>query len=125
MVLSFDESKDIRLGTKNTEPIELLSAELARIHSLSVADAQQLEIQSFTPTELNSELVAEIDRLSDTGKVPGVLLSRWEKALEGNTLDTRMHRRNRLTTPAMRCKRCRAVVDRLRPLLVLRGCSEC
>ena len=82
VVLSFDESKDIRLGTKNTEPIELLSAELARIHSLSVADAQQLEIQSFTPTELNSELVAEIDRLSDTGKVPGVLLSRWEKALE-------------------------------------------
>jgi macrolide phosphotransferase len=82
VVLSFDESKDIKLGSKNSEPIELLAAELARIHSLSAADAQALNIQSFSPTELNTELVEEIDRLADTGKVPGVLLSRWEKALE-------------------------------------------
>lgn len=82
VVLSFDESKDIRLGAKNSEPIQLLSAELARIHSLSVADASELGIQSFSPTDLNAELVSEIDKLADTGKVPGVLLSRWEKALE-------------------------------------------
>lgn len=82
VVFSFDESKDIRLGTKNSEPIELLSAELARIHSLSIEDAQKLGIPSFSSTELTSELVSEIDKLSDTGKVPAVLLSRWEKALE-------------------------------------------
>ena len=82
VVLSFDESKDIKLGSKNGESIELLAAELARIHSLSATEAQQLEIQSFSPTELNTELVEEIDRLADTGKVPGVLLSRWERALE-------------------------------------------
>jgi aminoglycoside phosphotransferase (APT) family kinase protein len=82
VVLSFDDSKDIRLGSKNSESIELLAAELARVHSLSVTDAQQLEIQSYTPTELNGELVSEIDKLADTGKVPGVLLSRWERALE-------------------------------------------
>lgn len=82
VVLSFEKSKDIRLGSKNSEPVQLLSAELARVHSLSITDAQALEIKAFTPTELNSELVAELDKLADSGKVPGVLLSRWERALE-------------------------------------------
>jgi len=82
VVLSYEKYKEIRLGSKNSEPVELLSAELARVHSLSITDAQALEIQAFTPTELNSELVAELDKLADSGKVPGVLLSRWERALE-------------------------------------------
>ena len=82
VVLSFEQSKEIRLGSKNSEPLELLSAELARVHSLSISNAQALDIQAVSPTELNSELVAELDKLSDSGRIPGVLLARWERALE-------------------------------------------
>ena len=82
VVLSFHQSKQIKLGAKNSEPVELLAAELARVHSLSVMEAQKLEIPSYTATELVTELVNELDKLADTGKIPGVLLSRWERALE-------------------------------------------
>ena len=82
VVLSFHQSKQIKLGAKNSEPVELLAAELARVHSLSVMEAQKLEIPSYTGTELVTELVNELDKLADTGKIPGVLLSRWERALE-------------------------------------------
>ena len=82
VVLSFHQSKQIKLGAKNSESVELLAAELGRVHSLSVIEAQKLEIPSYTSTELVTELVNELDKLADTGKVPGVLLSRWERALE-------------------------------------------
>ena len=82
VVLSFEQSKDIKLGSKNSEPLELLSAELARVHSLSISNAQSSDIQAVTQAELNSELVVELDKLADSGKIPGVLLSRWERALE-------------------------------------------
>lgn len=68
----------------------VLSANIARaiaaIHNLDVALIENAHLASFEPAEIVRGRVAELDRFAATGKVPSVLLSRWEQALEDTSL---------------------------------------
>ena len=65
-------------------------SELARNIGLAIAAIQKLPLSvvenanlpEFTPEELVRARTADLDRFASTGKVPSVLLSRWEAVLE-------------------------------------------
>jgi len=59
---------------------------IAAIHSLDTALVENEHLASFDSTEITKSKVAELDRFAATGKVPAVLLSRWEQALEDTSL---------------------------------------
>ena len=59
---------------------------IAAIHNLDVALIENAHLASFEPAEIVRGRVAELDRFAATGRVPSVLLSRWEQALEDTSL---------------------------------------
>lgn len=59
---------------------------IAAIHNLDTALIENAHLASFEPSEIVRGRVAELDRFAATGKVPSVLLSRWEQALEDTSL---------------------------------------
>lgn len=59
---------------------------IAAIHNLDTALVENSHLASFEPAEIVRGRVAELDRFAATGKVPSVLLSRWEQALEDTSL---------------------------------------
>lgn len=59
---------------------------IAAIHNLDAAIIENSHLASFEPAEIVRSRVAELDRFAATGKVPSVLLSRWEQALEDTSL---------------------------------------
>lgn len=63
-----------------------LAASIAKaivaIHNLDTAVVENAHLASFEPSEIVRSRIAELDRAAATGKVPAVLLSRWEAALE-------------------------------------------
>ncbi|MFM1956815.1 MAG: hypothetical protein RLZ41_214 [Actinomycetota bacterium] len=59
---------------------------IAAIHNLDAALIENAHLASFEPAEIVRGRVAELDRFAATGKVPSVLLSRWEQALEDTSL---------------------------------------
>jgi aminoglycoside phosphotransferase (APT) family kinase protein len=63
-----------------------ISRSIAGIHSLPLELVQSAGLPEFTPAENIRARVAELDRFAATGKVPSVLLSRWEQALEDTSL---------------------------------------
>ena len=63
-----------------------ISRAIAGIHSLPLELVQSAGLPEFSPAENIRARVAELDRAAQTGKVPAVLLSRWEQALEDVTL---------------------------------------
>ncbi len=63
-----------------------ISRSIAGIHSLPLELVQSAGLPEFTPAENIRARVAELDRAAQTGKVPAVLLSRWEQALEDVSL---------------------------------------
>lgn len=63
-----------------------ISRAIAGIHSLPLELVQSAGLPEFTPAENIRARVAELDRAAQTGKVPSVLLSRWEQALEDVSL---------------------------------------
>lgn len=59
---------------------------IAAIHNLDTAIIEDAHLPSFESAEIVRGRVAELDRFAATGKVPSILLSRWEQALEDVSL---------------------------------------
>ena len=59
---------------------------IAAIHKLPLAVVENAHLPEFQPEDVLRARIAELDRFAATGKVPSVLLSRWESVLEDSTL---------------------------------------
>jgi macrolide phosphotransferase len=55
---------------------------LAAIHNLPTAVVEDSGLPVYNPQAVLQQRVAELDRAAQTGRVPAVLLNRWEAALE-------------------------------------------
>jgi aminoglycoside phosphotransferase (APT) family kinase protein len=79
-----------KIDAARVSPTGNLSLSIARaiaaIHSLPLELVQSAGLPEFSPAENIRARVAELDRAAQTGKVPAVLLSRWEQALEDVSL---------------------------------------
>ena len=70
-----------RMGGDDPIATSLADA-LAAIHSLPLGTVEDAGLPQYSPAEIVRGRVAELDRAAQTGKVPAVLLNRWEQALE-------------------------------------------
>jgi aminoglycoside phosphotransferase (APT) family kinase protein len=59
---------------------------IAAIHKLPLTVVENAHLPEFQPEDVLRARIAELDRFAATGKVPSVLLSRWESVLEDSTL---------------------------------------
>ena len=59
---------------------------IAAIHKLPLAVVENAHLPEFQPEDILRARTAELDRFAATGKVPPVLLSRWEAVLEVPTI---------------------------------------
>jgi aminoglycoside phosphotransferase (APT) family kinase protein len=59
---------------------------IAAIHKLPLSVVENAHLPEFQPEDILRARIAELDRFAATGKVPSVLLSRWEGVLEDATL---------------------------------------
>ncbi len=59
---------------------------LAAIHELPKALVQQANLPSYEANEFRTRKLNELDQAATTGRIPAVLLRRWEHALEDVTL---------------------------------------
>ncbi|XAS66247.1 phosphotransferase [Micrococcaceae bacterium Sec5.7] len=59
---------------------------LAAIHDLPHALVSNADLPSYTPNEFRQRRLNELDQAATTGKIPPVLLRRWEHALEDVSL---------------------------------------
>lgn len=59
---------------------------IAAIHKLPLAVVENAHLPEFQPEDILRARTAELDRFAATGKVPPVLLSRWEAVLEDSSL---------------------------------------
>ncbi len=59
---------------------------LAAIHELPKALVQQANLPSYEANEFRTRKLNELDQAATTGRIPSVLLRRWEHALEDVTL---------------------------------------
>jgi aminoglycoside phosphotransferase (APT) family kinase protein len=59
---------------------------IAAIHKLPLSVVENAHLPEFQPEDVLRARIAELDRFAATGKVPSVLLSRWESVLEDSTL---------------------------------------
>jgi macrolide phosphotransferase len=84
LVFDFIYGNPIEISTVSPEgPLALsIATSIAAIHKLSLETVQKAGFPELDPTTLLKHRVSELDRAAQTGKVPPVLLSRWEKALE-------------------------------------------
>ncbi len=55
---------------------------IAAIHNLPTAVVEDSGLPVYNPQAILQQRVAELDRAAQTGRVPAVLLNRWEAALE-------------------------------------------
>lgn len=63
-----------------------IGAALAAIHDLPQSLVSNADLPSYTPNEFRQRRLNELDQAATTGKIPPVLLRRWEHALEDVSL---------------------------------------
>jgi hypothetical protein len=63
-----------------------IGAALAAIHDLPHSLVSNADLPSYTPNEFRQRRLNELDQAATTGKIPAVLLRRWEHALEDVSL---------------------------------------
>jgi aminoglycoside phosphotransferase (APT) family kinase protein len=63
-----------------------LGAALAAIHDLPHSLVSNADLPSYTPNEFRQRRLNELDQAATTGKIPPLLLRRWEHALEDVSL---------------------------------------
>lgn len=63
-----------------------IGAALAAIHDLPRTLVSNADLPSYTPNEFRQRRLNELDQAATTGKIPPVLLRRWEHALEDVSL---------------------------------------
>ncbi|MDY6055147.1 phosphotransferase [Micrococcus sp.] len=59
---------------------------LAAVHALPVDVVEQADLPVYTPRQIRDRHLHEMDQAATTGRVPPVLLRRWEEALEEDAL---------------------------------------
>lgn len=65
---------------------ESIGKSIAAIHNLPAALVQEAHLAEYQPAQTVRARVADLDRAAATGRVPAVLLARWENALEDSEL---------------------------------------
>lgn len=63
-----------------------IGAALAAIHDLPQSLVSNADLPSYTPNEFRQRRLNELDQAATTGKIPALLLLRWEHALEDVSL---------------------------------------
>ena len=63
-----------------------IGSALAAIHDLPHSLVSNADLPSYTPNEFRQRRLNELDQAATTGKIPAVLLRRWEHALEDVSL---------------------------------------
>ncbi|AXJ11499.1 macrolide 2'-phosphotransferase [Arthrobacter sp. PM3] len=63
-----------------------IGAALAAIHDLPRTLVSNADLPSYTPNEFRQRRLNELDQAATTGKIPPLLLRRWEHAMEDVTL---------------------------------------
>ena len=63
-----------------------IGAALAAIHDLPHALVSNADLPSYTPNEFRQRRLNELDMAATTGKIPPLLLRRWEHAMEDVSL---------------------------------------
>ena len=82
----YGNQTDITSVGADTQLSSNIAKAIAAIHNLDIALIENAHLAAFEPAEIVRGRVAELDRFAATGKVPAVLLSRWEQALEDTSL---------------------------------------
>jgi len=82
----YGNQTDITTVGADTALSSSIAKAIAAIHNLDTAIIEDAHLATFEPIEIVRGRVAELDRFAATGKVPSVLLSRWEQALEDTSL---------------------------------------
>ncbi|MEY4639764.1 MAG: hypothetical protein RLY13_762 [Actinomycetota bacterium] len=82
----YGNQTDITTVGADTQLSTNIAKAIAAIHNLDVSLIENSHLPAFEPSEIVRGRVAELDRFATTGKVPAVLLSRWEQALEDTSL---------------------------------------
>lgn len=74
------------LGAASPAVAREIGAALAAIHDLPHALVSNADLPSYTPNEFRQRRLNELDQAATTGKIPPLLLRRWEHALEDVSL---------------------------------------
>jgi aminoglycoside phosphotransferase (APT) family kinase protein len=88
MVFEFVYGNPTDIGTVPADSVlsSNIAKAIAAIHNLDPAIIENAHLPSYDAAEVVRGRVAELDRFASTGRVPSVLLSRWEQALEDVSL---------------------------------------
>ncbi len=74
------------LGAGSAALAREIGAALAAIHDLPQSLVSNADLPSYTPNEFRQRRLNELDQAATTGKIPALLLRRWEHALEDVSL---------------------------------------
>ncbi|HSN37532.1 MAG TPA: phosphotransferase, partial [Arthrobacter sp.] len=74
------------LGAASPGVAREIGAALAAIHDLPHSLVSNADLPSYTPNEFRQRRLNELDQAATTGKIPPLLLRRWEHALEDVSL---------------------------------------
>ncbi|MDR7082389.1 aminoglycoside phosphotransferase (APT) family kinase protein [Arthrobacter ginsengisoli] len=74
------------LGAASPGVAREIGAALAAIHDLPRTLVSNADLPSYTPNEFRQRRLNELDQAATTGKIPPLLLRRWEHALEDVSL---------------------------------------
>ncbi len=77
---------DINTVSADSHFSNSIAKAIAAIHNLSKLIVEDAHLASYESAEIVRNRVAELDRIAATGRVPSILLSRWESALEDSSL---------------------------------------
>lgn len=74
------------LSAGSNELAQEIGSALGAIHDLPHSLVSKADLPSYTPNEFRQRRLNELDQAATTGKIPSVLLRRWEHALEDVSL---------------------------------------
>ncbi len=78
----YGNSIDVTTVAPEGHLAESIGKAIAAIHNLPTSVVEDAHLPVFDPAALVRARIAELDRAADTGKIPSVLLQRWQDALE-------------------------------------------
>ena len=88
LVLDFvpGEEVDLTRTSPSGTLAESLGEALGAIHNLPLSVVVDAQLPEYNPADIALKYVNEMDKMAATGKVPAVLLERWQTALEDVSL---------------------------------------
>jgi macrolide phosphotransferase len=84
LIFDFVYGSPIDVGSISgeSELARAIGLAIASIHKLPLSVVENAHLPEFQPEDILRSRIAELDKFAATGKVPPVLLSRWEAVLE-------------------------------------------